>query len=229
MKLEDKIKIMQAFSDGKDIESKLKSSSFDEWIIDSNPDWNWKDFEYRIKISKNITYPFFKKRKGYNMVVLFTGPKTGYSLHIYSHYEYSEYREYSVGSSSTNWTHHDEDIWEDIEDFKIFPLYVKSKNGTIAEFISLKNGIILKNGSGCDWNINDTTSSLLFLLGNSFKLIEKPEFLKDKTIKIEKWLIYSTFDGSYYTIESSNIDVYLELNNKNDKKIKLLDKYKVEK
>lgn len=47
---EEKITIMQAFVDGKQIE--IFSLSLKIWVASSNPAWDWLNTQYRIKVTK---------------------------------------------------------------------------------------------------------------------------------------------------------------------------------
>ena len=47
MKIEDQIKVMQAFSEGKSVEYRHMSQSY--WESCPRPIWNWGDGTYRIK------------------------------------------------------------------------------------------------------------------------------------------------------------------------------------
>ena len=47
MKLEDMIEVMQAFKDGKKIESKIVFGTV--WYEENSPTWNWDKYDYRIK------------------------------------------------------------------------------------------------------------------------------------------------------------------------------------
>jgi len=47
MNTKEKIKIMQAYDDGKEIECSYKKKN--DWDINMSPSWNWADFDYRIK------------------------------------------------------------------------------------------------------------------------------------------------------------------------------------
>lgn len=42
----EKIKVMQAYLDGYEIESRMPEG---EWIFNRHPLWNWGEFEYRIR------------------------------------------------------------------------------------------------------------------------------------------------------------------------------------
>jgi hypothetical protein len=42
----DAIKIMQAYVDGKTIETRVRR---DKWFENSSPGWNWEEAQYRIK------------------------------------------------------------------------------------------------------------------------------------------------------------------------------------
>jgi len=54
MSLEDKIKVMQAFADGKTIESKRDFCQLN-WVVNLSPRWNWEVEQYRIK--KDVIEP----------------------------------------------------------------------------------------------------------------------------------------------------------------------------
>jgi len=41
------IRVMQAYVDGKEVESKHITSH--NWVLDKTPRWNWDNFDYRIK------------------------------------------------------------------------------------------------------------------------------------------------------------------------------------
>ena len=45
----ERIKVMQAFVDGKAIEERRISFDHTEWIDSNNPEWRWDKFDYRIK------------------------------------------------------------------------------------------------------------------------------------------------------------------------------------
>ena len=45
----ERIKVMQAFIDGKAIEERRISFDHTEWIDNNNPEWRWDKFDYRIK------------------------------------------------------------------------------------------------------------------------------------------------------------------------------------
>lgn len=47
MSTEEKIEIMQACAEGKQIQSKAVLG--EHWCDDSNPSWDWNHFEYRVK------------------------------------------------------------------------------------------------------------------------------------------------------------------------------------
>ncbi len=46
--LDYKIRVMQAFKEGKEIES-YDTNGFEIWNLDKNPTWNWYFYNYRIK------------------------------------------------------------------------------------------------------------------------------------------------------------------------------------
>ena len=50
MELSEMIKVMQHFDNGGEVERSFKGE--DSWKIDSDPAWNWKYFDYKIKEQK---------------------------------------------------------------------------------------------------------------------------------------------------------------------------------
>lgn len=45
----ERIKVMQAFVNGKTIEERRISFDHTEWVDNNNPEWRWDKFDYRIK------------------------------------------------------------------------------------------------------------------------------------------------------------------------------------
>lgn len=45
----ERIKVLQAFVDGKAIEERRISFDYTEWVDNNNPEWRWDKFDYRIK------------------------------------------------------------------------------------------------------------------------------------------------------------------------------------
>ena len=45
----ERIKVMQAFVNGKAIEERRISFDHTEWVDNNNPEWRWDKFDYRIK------------------------------------------------------------------------------------------------------------------------------------------------------------------------------------
>ena len=45
----ERIKVLQAFVDGKAIEERRISFDHTEWVDNNNPEWRWDKFDYRIK------------------------------------------------------------------------------------------------------------------------------------------------------------------------------------
>ena len=50
MELKDMIKVMQHYTDGGEVE--YTETGFNKWRIANDPSWNWYDYNYRIKESK---------------------------------------------------------------------------------------------------------------------------------------------------------------------------------
>lgn len=59
MTIQEKIEVMQAFADGKQIQFKPKTYEHD-WIDSKNPDWDWLDKDYRIKPEPEVIYRPYK-------------------------------------------------------------------------------------------------------------------------------------------------------------------------
>lgn len=53
--LEEKIKVMQEFKDGKKIEC-LRLASDAGWISCGKPSWNWTEYNYRVKKEPRVFY-----------------------------------------------------------------------------------------------------------------------------------------------------------------------------
>lgn len=49
---QEKIKVMQAFVDGKEIEFRNYRKS--DWVISADPIWNWIDNDYRVKKTEYV-------------------------------------------------------------------------------------------------------------------------------------------------------------------------------
>jgi hypothetical protein len=47
------IEVMQAFEDGKGVEAKGRNVG---WVLASNPIWDWRTFDYRIKPEPKVIY-----------------------------------------------------------------------------------------------------------------------------------------------------------------------------
>jgi len=58
MNTTDKIKVMQAFADGAEIE--FKSDNIGCWLSTTCPIWNWSTSDYRVKINE----PFWEPKRG---------------------------------------------------------------------------------------------------------------------------------------------------------------------
>ena len=50
MELKEKIKVMDHFGNGGEVE--YTETGFNKWRIASDPSWNWYDYKYRIKEPK---------------------------------------------------------------------------------------------------------------------------------------------------------------------------------
>ena len=52
MELKEMIKVMQHYADGGEVEYSVKEDDYSSWIKCVNPLWDWFDYNYRIKKSK---------------------------------------------------------------------------------------------------------------------------------------------------------------------------------
>ena len=59
MNIHEQIAVMQAFADGKEIET--CGNGGDIWYPCKNPNWYWYDYKYRIKPEREITITFTEK------------------------------------------------------------------------------------------------------------------------------------------------------------------------
>ena len=73
MKLSEMIKVMQHYDKGGKVEYSEKKGGGNNWTTVTSPSWNWEDFEYQIKKSKqkgkfmiNVLEEMIKVMKGYN-------------------------------------------------------------------------------------------------------------------------------------------------------------------
>lgn len=62
MTIKEKIKVMQAFADGKEIECKNKVLA--NWDACISPVWDWRSYEYRIKSEPEYVPYTFNDAKG---------------------------------------------------------------------------------------------------------------------------------------------------------------------
>ena len=119
--LQEKIKVMQHFADGGDIE--IKAYGVEEWIVDSDPQWNWVTCEYRIK-EEEVKYPIYAKRNNVKqtLIVKFTAEKTGEVIEDTS-------GEYYIGYSATNWIPvYNDAVWEVLPKYEELTLYYEVIN-----------------------------------------------------------------------------------------------------
>ena len=110
MTLQEQIKIMQAFADGKEIEYTDKGRT--DWDPSSTPLWNWYDFDYRIKPEPEIKYPIWCKATfDDTLVVKFTSLNTGTVVVAGS----NRFSTNTIGITKyTFCAHTDTDFWEQI-------------------------------------------------------------------------------------------------------------------
>ena len=65
----EKIKVMQAFVDGKEVEWKFCVE--DEWSPCPSPTWNWTDFNFKVKPKiKEMTVSEIEQQLGYAIKVV---------------------------------------------------------------------------------------------------------------------------------------------------------------
>lgn len=58
MTIQEQIAIMQAFADGKLIETSPRFARKSQWQICRDPVWNWMDNDYRVKVPEPDTIPW---------------------------------------------------------------------------------------------------------------------------------------------------------------------------
>ena len=106
----EKIEVMQAFIDGKEIEFRLftpTNSMF--WRISQTPMWNFDKNEYRIKPSEPVyVYPIYKRlKKRPETIIKFTSIDAGIYISTHKNSIYKKYEK------ATSLTPHTEEDWED--------------------------------------------------------------------------------------------------------------------
>lgn len=50
--LKEQIEVMRHFDDGGEVEVYFTEDGYRGWYDEDEPDWNWKDYDYRIKTPK---------------------------------------------------------------------------------------------------------------------------------------------------------------------------------
>ena len=102
------LEVMQAFVDGKEIESKLDSYK-GKWKLTTSPIWNFTEYRYRIKKSEpEYVYPIYKRLKETpETVVKFTSLDAG--IYVSTH----KNSIYKPGHPALNMAPHTDLSWED--------------------------------------------------------------------------------------------------------------------
>lgn len=66
---QEKIQIMQAFVDGKQIENDFnRVGEWVDWTIDAEPSWDWEEHDYRIKQASPLIIPWDAIKPEYKWV-----------------------------------------------------------------------------------------------------------------------------------------------------------------
>ena len=107
IKTKEHIKVMQAFLDGKEIES-IERFAFDTYKTVSTPTWNFEKYKYKISDSEpEYKYPIYKQSK-HGVVVQFTGLNTGTYV--------KKTVSYNVGEEVNDLVEHTcKEYWEDYD------------------------------------------------------------------------------------------------------------------
>lgn len=131
------IEIMQAFTDGKEIE--FKPDSFKGiWKQTTAPTWDFCEYKYRIKPSEPevFIYPIYKQSKRHGTIFKFTGLDSGEYM--------TKTSSFNIGDYNNNLVKHtDNKFWKDYTPEYVYPIYKRLKNQkeTIVEFTGLDSGI----------------------------------------------------------------------------------------
>lgn len=105
--IKEMIEVMEWFDKGGKVERVEKGS--DNWVIADNPQWNWCDYEFRIK---KLTYPMWFKANLNGLIIKFDGLQSGIVVEEGNSF-------YTKGEYSSLWTPHtDSKYWEEIEEPK---------------------------------------------------------------------------------------------------------------
>ena len=138
----EKIEVMEAFIDGKEIEFK-KLFTNDNYRTTANaPIWDFTTYNYRIKHSEPevFIYPIYKRLKETpETIVEFTGLDSG--IYVSTH-DKSIYR---PGYPALNMAPHTDSSWEDYTPEYVYPIYkrLKAIPEIIVKFTSIDSGIYI--------------------------------------------------------------------------------------
>jgi len=128
-KTKQKIEVMQAFIDGKEIEFKQRFQN-DHYRTANTPDWNFVNYAYRIKPSEpEYVYPIYKRLKETpETIVKFTSLDSG--IYISTH----KNSIYKPGYAALDMAPHTNSSWEDYTVSEDAEKIILGKSNTIELF-----------------------------------------------------------------------------------------------
>lgn len=187
----EQIEVMQAFTDGKEIEFKPDLHK-GTWKTSTTPTWDFSKYKYRIKHSEpEYNYPIYKKSKDYGTIIKFTDLQKGTYLTKTTSYEIGDVNETLVEHTRT-------DFWEDyiLEQHQYnYPLIKKHKHSEkIVSFTDLSSGSIIYDKDG-KHNPGEKQSNSLTIHTDT----EVWEDAEDTIIELFECIDYSPF-WDYYSI-----------------------------
>ena len=134
----EQIEVMQAFTDGKEIELKERFKKNDKYKKANTPNWDFLNFEYRIKPSEpEFVYPIYKRLKNTpEIIVKFNSIDAGIYVSVLKD---SIYR---PGDTANNITPHTDSAWEYCEYSRLPKFHTCSKDELVEHGIELPNYIL---------------------------------------------------------------------------------------
>lgn len=114
------IEVMQAFIDGKEIELKERFKKNDKYKKANTPNWDFLNFEYRIKPSEpEFVYPIYKRLKNTpEIVVEFHSIDTGIYVSV------PKGSIYRPGDIANDIVQDTDSTWEDCDHIELFEVIV---------------------------------------------------------------------------------------------------------
>jgi hypothetical protein len=134
----EQIEVMQAFIDGKEIEFKERFKKKDNYRTANAPNWDFLNFEYRIKhLEPKYDYPIYKKLKDHTeTVVKFHSIDAGMYISV------QKDSIYKPGDIASNMAPHTDSVLEDCDYSRLPKFHTCSRDELVEHGIELPNYIL---------------------------------------------------------------------------------------